>query len=201
MPVESLIESSRALRDASRVGLGRFGVAVSEHHRLYCTAAWRHLRLAQLRAEPLCRMCKALGQLVPATVADHVKPHRGDLELFRDPDNLQSLCARCHSSHKQAQENHADGLVRGAGVDGLPLDLNHPWHSTRQDAAEPRSCASTLMTAATLAGVAIARARAHGAPASGIAAGVGGGQKSSRQAPQTACVPSFATCHNSGGGA
>lgn len=66
--------------------------------------------------------------MVGATVVDHVKPHRGDLELFLDRTNLQSLCKPCHDAHKQAQEHNADGVLRGAGHDGRPLDLAHPWH-------------------------------------------------------------------------
>ena len=103
-------------------------VSRSDYHHLYNRAAWRRLREHQLRTEPLCRLDKQLGKLVPATVADHVKPHRGDLELFFDAGNLQSLCKTCHDAHKQAQEHNADGLMRGAGHDGRPLDLAHPWH-------------------------------------------------------------------------
>lgn len=73
-------------------------------------------------------MHDAIGQLVPASVADHIKPHRGDRGLFFDPANLQSLCKSCHDSHKQAQEHNADGILRGAGHDGKPLDLDHPFH-------------------------------------------------------------------------
>lgn len=73
-------------------------------------------------------MHMALGQVVAAGVVDHVKPHKGDLAVFLDARNLQSLCKACHDSHKQAQERSADGLLRGAGHDGKPLDLAHPWH-------------------------------------------------------------------------
>lgn len=69
----------------------------------------------------------ALGQTVEATVADHVVPHRGDIELFFE-GRLQSLCKPCHDAHKQAQEHSAGGILRGAGLDGAPLDLAHPWH-------------------------------------------------------------------------
>ena len=43
---------------------------MSEHKHLYNMAAWRRLRVAQLSAEPLCRMCSALGRLVEARVAE-----------------------------------------------------------------------------------------------------------------------------------
>ena len=36
------------------------------------------------------------GMLTPATVVDHVIPHRGDQKLFWDEDNWQALCKSCH---------------------------------------------------------------------------------------------------------
>jgi len=99
-----------------------------EHHHLYNTAAWRKARAAQLSAHPLCRMHLEQGQTVVASVADHIRAHRGNLDLFFDRKNLQSLCKTCHDSHKQAQDRNADGVLRGAGLDGRPLDLAHPWH-------------------------------------------------------------------------
>jgi 5-methylcytosine-specific restriction endonuclease McrA len=37
-------------------------------------------------------------------VADHKKPHRGNEHLFWDDTNLTTLCASCHSSAKQREE-------------------------------------------------------------------------------------------------
>ncbi|WP_449375914.1 HNH endonuclease [Bosea thiooxidans] len=76
------------------------------------------MREAQLTAQPLCEYCLACDEVTEATVADHVKPHRGDEALFWDPDNLQSLCGSCHSRHKQAEE-HGRTIVR-FGADGWP---------------------------------------------------------------------------------
>ena len=103
-------------------------MANHQYNHLYNSRAWRKRRAAQLVEHPLCRMHADLGQVVPATVADHVIAHRGDLDLFHHGE-LQSLCATCHSAHKQAQEHSADGLLRGAGLDGRPLDRAHPWHT------------------------------------------------------------------------
>jgi 5-methylcytosine-specific restriction protein A len=77
--------------------------SLSATRKLYSTARWRAKRAAQLRAEPLCRMCRDHGIAVEAAVADHVTPHRGDVDLFWSAD-LQSLCTPCHSSAKQRQE-------------------------------------------------------------------------------------------------
>ena len=73
-------------------------------HRLYKRPEWPRLRAQQLTAEPWCRECAAVGLRVPATEVDHIQPHRGDLRLFLDPGNLQSLCHSCHS-RKTMQEN------------------------------------------------------------------------------------------------
>ena len=73
-------------------------------------------------------MHTAIGKLVEGRVVDHIRMHRGDLHLFFDPDNLQTLCKACHDSHKQAQEHSPNGILRGAGHDGIPLDLAHSWH-------------------------------------------------------------------------
>lgn len=65
---------------------------------------WQRARAAYLRAHPLCVMCQAAGHVEPATVVDHIEPHRGDRQLFWDEANWQSLCAHCHSGEKQRQE-------------------------------------------------------------------------------------------------
>ena len=51
------------------------------------------MRLAYLRAHPLCASC----QREPASELDHVAPHRGDAGLFWDQRNWQGLCRRCHA--------------------------------------------------------------------------------------------------------
>jgi 5-methylcytosine-specific restriction endonuclease McrA len=77
----------------------------------------------QLRIEPLCATCLAAGKVTAATVADHVTPHRGDVNSFWT-GRLQSLCSRCHESTKKLVERH--GYLPDVGVDGLPIDKNHP---------------------------------------------------------------------------
>ena len=59
-------------------------------------AKWRKARLAFLRQHPLCAECMKEGRLTPATVVDHIRPHRGDQALFWDMANWQSLCKDCH---------------------------------------------------------------------------------------------------------
>ena len=91
---------------------------------------WQQAREAWLRKHPLCRMCSELGRVVPATVVDHIVPHRGDMRLFWDSSNWQSLCKTCHDSHKQRAEK--SGAVVGCDLSGLPIDPNHPWRGAGQ---------------------------------------------------------------------
>jgi 5-methylcytosine-specific restriction protein A len=98
---------------------------MGQHSRMYTDRRWQKKRRAQLDAEPLCRICGAMGRTTPATVADHIKPHRGDLDLFWCGD-LQSLCATCHNTVKQDEE--AGRGPRGCGLDGLPLDQCHAFN-------------------------------------------------------------------------
>lgn len=95
------------------------------HAWVYKTALWQRLRAVQLLTEPLCRYHRELGQVVPATVVDHIKPHKGDRNLAFDPENLQSLCKDCHDMHAQSKDRGEP--VAGCDADGFPLDPNHRW--------------------------------------------------------------------------
>lgn len=94
-----------------------------EYRRLYKTARWQRKRLLQLSGNPFCARCQMEGTLTPATVADHVKPHRGDEQLFYYGE-LQSLCAKHHNSDKQSEETR--GYSTRVDADGFPVDENHP---------------------------------------------------------------------------
>lgn len=66
--------------------------------------AWQKARLAYLRAHPLCVKCQELHRVTEGTVVDHKEPHRGDMKLFWDSANWQTLCATHHSADKQREE-------------------------------------------------------------------------------------------------
>jgi len=55
-------------------------------------------------------MCLAEHRTTPATVVDHVIPHKGDEGLLYDRNNLQALC---HSHH--ARKTNTDGSI-GTGI-------------------------------------------------------------------------------------
>ena len=84
------------------------------HERGY-TGAWQKAREAWLRKHPLCTRHEARGEIVAATVVDHIRPHRGDRELFWDGTNWQSLCKRCHDV-KTASEDGGFGHGKGRGA-------------------------------------------------------------------------------------
>ncbi|AGN78495.1 HNH endonuclease [Pseudomonas sp. GD03651] len=71
---------------------------------------WQKAREQYLRDNPLCVYCERSGRTTAASVVDHIVAHRGDMILFWDQANWQSLCKPCHDSVKQAEE--------AAGLDG-----------------------------------------------------------------------------------
>lgn len=95
-----------------------------EYRRLYSTQRWRKGRRDFLAACPLCRYCEAQGRTRLATVVDHIKEHRGDLELFWDEGNWQPLCKPHHDGAKAQEER--GGYSAMADADGYPIDPNHP---------------------------------------------------------------------------
>jgi|AmaraimetFIIA100_FD_contig_81_720863_length_1493_multi_3_in_0_out_0_1 hypothetical protein len=92
--------------------------------RLHGSGFWKRRARLQLQMQPLCEMCLREGRgPVPARVADHVEPHGGDANKFI-LGRLQSLCVPCHSGRKQSIEKL--GYDKTVGVDGWPVDPNHP---------------------------------------------------------------------------
>ena len=60
--------------------------------------SWRIRSKRFLRKHPLCEMeCKDKGRVTPATLVDHIVPHKGDPVLFNDEDNWQAGCEECHN--------------------------------------------------------------------------------------------------------
>lgn len=98
----------------------------NKDRRLYDSVRWRKARIRHLNEFPLCALCSRQGIDKEATVIDHVVEHKGDYDLFWEPSNWQSLCPTCHSGLKRMQERH--GYSQAAGVDGMPIDRNHPWN-------------------------------------------------------------------------
>jgi len=76
--------------------------------------AWQKLRQQVLTEEPCCRLCLANGVRVATTDVDHIIPRREFLEarVEGDPDrreNLQGLCASCHSRKTARDDSYFAG--------------------------------------------------------------------------------------------
>lgn len=78
---------------------------------------WQRARLAFLKVNPFCAMCRERGRHVQADVVDHIVPHKRDPHLFWDRNNWQPLCKRCHDSEKQRIERGRKDAPR-FGPDG-----------------------------------------------------------------------------------
>jgi 5-methylcytosine-specific restriction endonuclease McrA len=88
---------------------------------------WRKARAVYLFKHPLCVMCQANGHVMAATVVDHITPHKGNIILFWDQSNWQSLCKPCHDGHKQSIEKGGAGRS-GCDAAGMPTDKAHHWN-------------------------------------------------------------------------
>ena len=66
---------------------------------------WNKARVCFLKTHPLCVRCRAKGMITPATVVDHITPHRGNQKLFWNEGNWQPLCKSCHD-RKTMTEDH-----------------------------------------------------------------------------------------------
>lgn len=75
------------------------------------TWKWRKARAAYLKMHALCVACEREDhQLTPASVVDHIVPHKGDMTLFWDPNNWQALC-KAHHDRKTATADGGFGRV------------------------------------------------------------------------------------------
>ena len=84
-------------------------------------------------------MCRERGLIVPMQVVDHRVPRKGDMKLFFDPQNLQSLCKDCHDRRKAPDERAGATWSRQIDASGWPLD---PQHRRTGRAIRSESCAN-----------------------------------------------------------
>ena len=94
------LKAARAQHDAQRGTAAQRGYG----------ARWQRAGKAYLREHPLCEIClkKNPPVIEPATLVDHIIPHRGDPVLFWDPGNWESASEHCHNE-KTAREDGAFG--------------------------------------------------------------------------------------------
>ena len=79
----------------------------NDHTAMY-NYQWKKIRARYLKENPLCVYCMKEGRVEPANVVDHIKPHKGEKDVFWDFMNWQALCKPCHDS-KTATEDGGFG--------------------------------------------------------------------------------------------
>ena len=90
-------------------------------------ANWRKLRLVKLSQNPLCELCAKQGRTIAANTVDHIIAIKQDPSKRLTISNLQSLCKTCHDSSAQYKDRY--GFLPDIGLDGLPIDENHPSYT------------------------------------------------------------------------
>ena len=80
-------------------------------------ARWQAASKGWLKAHPWCQCSEHQGNSVQhggvmANVVDHITPHRGDISLFWERSNWQSMAKSCHDK-KPAREDGGFGLSQG----------------------------------------------------------------------------------------
>lgn len=102
-----------------------------QYRKMYGTKHWRLLREQALLRDGFKCQHKGCGVMLRrgrsgdnSAVVHHLKPHKGDPDLFYDLDNLQSLCKKHHDSDAQSVESR--GYSVEVGEDGWPIDPAHP---------------------------------------------------------------------------
>jgi len=98
---------------------------------LYRTKRWKQLRESVLVRDLFtCQQTSVIltnGKNNPrSAVVHHKRPHKGDPELFYDPDNLEAVCKAWHDGSGQKEDNR--GYSVAIGPDGWPTDPQHPMN-------------------------------------------------------------------------
>lgn len=98
----------------------------------YSTARWQKLRRYKLSLNPLCEHCLLERRTTPAQHVDHIKAiKQGGCPW--DMDNLQSLCASCHTRKTVVVDIGGAERLPVKGIDpmtGKPLDPQH-WFNEK----------------------------------------------------------------------
>jgi len=93
----------------------RQDVKTHEERRFYSSRRWTEASLRHRQHEPLCRLCKAEGRIVPAQQVDHIIPVREGVNPW-DETNWQSLCAPCHLKKSRRDQGISERTVRPVTV-------------------------------------------------------------------------------------
>ncbi len=80
------------------------------------TTAWDKAAAGHLRNDPLCRYCALIGDIEPATLVDHLYPHKQDQWLFWLKAYWVSSCDPCHNGFKQRVERRGRAALDALAV-------------------------------------------------------------------------------------
>ncbi len=84
----------------------------ASYHHWYAKPSWKQLRTSMLIQHPLCASCLLTNTYTPSTIVDHIRPHKGDIHLFYDIDNLQTLCKRCHDRKTATDDGGFNNIIK-----------------------------------------------------------------------------------------
>lgn len=71
----------------------------------YTSKQWKSIRAFVIsRDQFICGICKTFIKVGEEIAVDHIVPHRGNADLFFNPDNCQSAHKDCHDRKTQNEE-------------------------------------------------------------------------------------------------
>ena len=120
----------RVMPSASRDRWGH--VRGDPHHNFLRSAQWQRIRLAFLKAHPLCEHCQLLGYTTPATTVDHLE-RLVDTDHFKRTSwaGLQALCAEHHNLKSNWERgSRRRALYLGTDSDGYNIELKRGYIET-----------------------------------------------------------------------
>ncbi len=121
MRIADMPSKPRTLRPAARQGGERYdrqrGSAAARGY----GREWQAARAVHLAQHPLCAYCELRGDVTPATLVDHLYPHRRFDGVFWVREWWVSSCAPCHDGFKQRIERSGK-----RGLDELAAKLGRP---------------------------------------------------------------------------
>ena len=79
-------------QSAKKHSARKSGARKHRRSRLYDKRVWRRISRIIRDRDVLCRKCRKRL----STQTDHIKPHKGNIDLFLSESNLQGLCEVCH---------------------------------------------------------------------------------------------------------
>lgn len=107
-----------------------------QYRKLYWSKRWsgpQGVRTKTLiRDRFICQRCGCAviadgdGKDPRSAVVNHKRPHRGNLKLFFDLNNLETVCKQDHDALIRREE--ARGHMIGNDINGRPTDPSHAWN-------------------------------------------------------------------------